>query len=128
MPRISIRINLVQDSDVISDSALITCPPGGISHYVPDAWLPSGPLHHLSDTRDAAAVALAVAFSDAPSASTDPIFPFWEACGYNNDGLPFASQAERLPGVVPRRTDDLGVSASASAVPVPRSVLSRVSG
>ena len=123
---ISIRINLIDDSDVISDSVLITCPPSGISQYVRDAWLPFGPLHHLLSTREAEAVTLATAFSDVPPAPTDP-FPFWEACGYNNDGLPFTSRAERLPGVVPRRTEYFGIAATAFAVPVPQSTLSRVS-
>ena len=123
---ISIRINLIDDSDVISDSVLITCPPSGISQYVRDAWLPFGPLHHLLSTREAEAVTLATAFSDVPPAPTDP-FPFWEACGYNNDGLPFTNRAERLPEGVPRREEDLGVSASAFAVPVPQFALSRIS-
>ena len=126
-PRISVRINLLDDADVVSDSVLITCPPGDIVQYVSDAWLPSGPLHYLLEPREVEAVANAIPFYDAPPLLTDPPSPFWEKCGYNNDGLPFADRAERLPGVVPRRGGDLGVSASAFAIPIPTSALSQVS-
>ena len=61
--RISVRVSLIGDCDVITDSVLITCPPNNISHYVSDAWLPSGPMHHLLSTREAEAVVLTTAFS-----------------------------------------------------------------
>ena len=56
-----------------------------------------------------------------------PLPSFGEACGYNNDGLSFANRAERLPGVVPRRREDLGTPTSAFAIPVLSSFLSQVS-
>ena len=126
-PRVSVRVSLIDDSDVISDSVLITCPPDDITHYVSDAWLPRGPLHYLLEPREVDAVASATPFYDAPPSPTDPLPSFWEECGYNNDGLPFADRAERLPGVVPRRGDDLGVPASAFAIPVPGPALSQIS-
>ena len=84
-------------------------------------------MHHLLNTREAEADVLATVFSDDPPTPTDPS-PFWVACGYNNDGLPFTSRAERLPGVVPRRVGDLGIPTSACAAPVHQSTLSRISG
>ena len=126
-PRMSVRVSLVDDSDVISESVLITCPPSGITQYVHDAWLPLGPLHFLLEPREAAAVAGATPFCDVPPSPTDSFPSFWEECGYNNDGLPFADRAERLPGVVPRRGDDLGVPAPTFAIPVPGPALSQIS-
>ena len=71
-PRISVRANLVDDSDVISESVLITCPPGDIVQYVSDAWLPLGPLHYLLEPREAEAVAKATPFYDAPPLTDGP--------------------------------------------------------
>ena len=42
-PRVSVRVSLIDDSGVVSESALVTCPPGDITRYVSDAWLPLGP-------------------------------------------------------------------------------------
>ena len=81
-PRVSVRVSLVGDSGVVSESALITCPPDDITHYASGAWLPLGPLHYLLEPREVAAVASATPFYDAPPSPTDPLPFFWEACGY----------------------------------------------
>ena len=123
---ISIRTNLIDDSDVISDSVLITCPPKGYLSVCTCRVVTRQPTtpstKHSGGRGRGTGHRLLRRSTRAP---TDPL-SFWEACGHNNDGLPFTNRAERLPGVVSRREEDLGISASAFAVLVPQSALSRV--